>query len=87
MKTTWLAAAMTASALFFANPAQAAVEGPWCAILVFDDWVTEKCDMMTFEQCRAETMSMGGNHCSQNPRYHAAIKDADSKRRRVRPLR
>ena len=86
MKALWLLAALAALAIGSSQPAQA-VEGPWCAhIGIGDDSMIEKCDMMTFEQCRTETMSMGSNHCAPNPRYHAA-KAAAPKPRKAKKQR
>ncbi len=83
MKALWLTAALGAVAIWiYPLPVKAAAEGPWCAFIgIGEDSMIEKCDMMTFEQCRAETMSMGANHCAPNPRYQA--KASEPKRRKA----
>ncbi len=86
MKPIWFAGMLVALALGTTS-AKAAVEGPWCAhIGIGEDSMIEKCDMMTFEQCREETMSMGANHCAPNPRYYAA-KPSEPKRRSAKKPR
>ena len=87
MKAIWLAAALGAIATCASPlPTSAATEGPWCAhIGIGEDSMIEKCDMMTFEQCRVETMSMGANHCAPNPRYQA--KTSEPKRRKAQKPR
>ena len=87
MKAIWLAVALGATAVWaFPYPAKAAPEGPWCAhIGIGEDSMIEKCDMMTFEQCRAEIAGMGSNHCAPNPRYQA--RTSEPKRRKVQKQR
>ena len=87
MKATWIAAGLMAAAVWNAPyPAKAAVEGPWCAFIgIGEDSMIEKCDIMSFEQCRAEIAGMGSNHCSPNPRYQA--KASEPKRRKVQRSR
>jgi hypothetical protein len=85
MKAIWVA---LAAAMIWTcpSPAKAAAEGPWCAFIgIGHDSMIEKCDMMSFEQCRAEIAGMGSNHCAPNPRYRA--KSSELKRRKAQKSR
>jgi len=85
MKAIWIA--LAAVAIWACPyPAKAAVEGPWCAMIgIGEDSMIEKCDMMSFEQCRTEIAGMGSNHCTPNPRYQA--KASEPKRRKAQKPR
>jgi hypothetical protein len=55
------------------DAAMAQREGPWCAnIGIGDDSYIERCDMLSYEMCRAEIFAQGGAYCTQNPRYKPA---------------
>jgi hypothetical protein len=87
MKQASVLAALVAAAMFAVpRPAAAQVDGPWCAVIVDEDSVFEKCDMRTLDQCRSEILSMGSSYCSPNPYYYAA-KRAEPKRGKTRPQR
>ena len=47
-----------------------AVEGPWCAYeLMGGDAYSSRCDLPTYEACRAWINASSGTWCTQNPRY------------------
>jgi hypothetical protein len=65
------------------TPAQAQREGPWCAYVgIGDDSYVERCDMLSYEMCRAEIFAQGGAYCTQNPRYKPAAKKQQRKTKR-----
>ena len=50
----------------------AAYEGPWCFHESQGrDGVISRCDMRTYEMCRAEMSARGGTYCTENPYYWA----------------
>lgn len=67
-------------------PAHAQREGPWCAhVGIGDDSYIERCDMLSYDMCRAEIFAQGGAYCTQNPRYKAnASATAKTKRKAKR---
>ena len=66
------------------QPGKAAYEGPWCAhVLIGEGSVAERCDMRSFEMCRAEIMGQGASHCTQNPRYRPAASAERGKKQRL----
>ena len=67
-------------------PAHAQREGPWCAhVGIGDDSYIERCDMLSYDMCRAEIFAQGGAYCTQNPRYKAnASAPAKTKRKAKR---
>ena len=83
MRMTAFAVAATA-VLAMTQPAKAIYEGPWCAhVLIGEGSVAERCDMRSFEMCRAEIMGQGASHCTQNPRYRAAAEPQRRKKQRL----
>jgi hypothetical protein len=79
--TVLLLIAMTA----VPDPAQAQREGPWCAnIGIGDDSYIERCDMLSYEMCRAEIFAEGGAYCTQNPRYKPATPSKQQRKARKR---
>jgi hypothetical protein len=85
-QASMLAALVAAATLASFEPAAAQADGPWCAVIVDEDSVFEKCDMRTLEQCRTEILSMGSSYCSPNPYYYAARR-AEPKRGKTRQQR
>lgn len=59
------------SAVCFSDWAQSAqIEGPWCMHQSFGRaGVFSKCDLPSYEACRAEMRSMGASYCTENPYY------------------
>jgi hypothetical protein len=56
--------------LLSADTGHAAVEGPWCAVVMIDDdAVSETCHFQTFEACRATILSGNRGMCNNNPRW------------------
>lgn len=52
------------------QPGEARYEGPWCAHRSLGmGFYENKCDINTYEACRAEIFSMPGAYCTQNPWY------------------
>ncbi len=50
------------------EPSVARVEGPWCFHMSMGrSGLVSKCDMPSYEACRAEMRSLGGTYCTQNP--------------------
>jgi hypothetical protein len=85
MKVVMLAGAVAALALV-GGPSQAATyEGPWCAhVSIGEGDIAAKCDMRSFEMCRAEIQSMGGpSYCSPNP-YYRGPAAGDTRRQKPR---
>ena len=83
MRMTVLALAATAI-VASTQPGNAIYEGPWCAhVLIGEGSVAERCDMRSFEMCRAEIMGQGASHCTQNPRYHATAEPQRRKKQRL----
>jgi len=74
MRIVLFAAAVTVSILFSGHASQAYYpayyEGPWCAVesLGFSS-VKENCSMLSFEQCRLETIAGNRGYCTPNPRW------------------
>jgi hypothetical protein len=71
---TSIAGSLIAGTLIAGSPVGSvparAVEGPWCAFesTGFDAFPT-RCDLPSFEACRAWTQGMSGTWCTQNPRF------------------
>jgi hypothetical protein len=59
--------ALLGTTTLFSIGTTTAREYPWCA---FYGPSTRNCGFVTFEQCRATIMGVGG-HCGQNPLYVA----------------
>ncbi len=77
---------VTLALLGLGSPGQA-VEGPWCAFeSTGHDAFTTRCDLPSFEACRAWTQGMAGTWCSQNPRFAPAsrVPRASTQRPRTR---
>lgn len=75
MRIVLFAVAVTAPILFSGSASQAFYqayyyEGPWCAVesLGFST-VKENCSMLSFEQCRLETIAGNRGYCTPNPRW------------------
>ncbi len=69
MKALWLLAAL--AALFFGGTQTSfAYEGPWCLHMSMGrGGLISKCDMPSYEACRAEMRGLGSTYCTQNPYY------------------
>jgi hypothetical protein len=64
--------AVAALGLWMADPptANAQPEGPWCMHMVVGrDDVVKRCDLPSYEACRAEMNGLPGTSCTQNPYY------------------
>jgi hypothetical protein len=62
--------AMVAFAVLGAEPSFARVEGPWCLHTSLGrDAFIGKCDLPSYEACRAERGNLGSTYCTQNPYY------------------
>lgn len=70
MRLPLLLAAVAVASLGSVQPGAAAYQGPWCAHrLLGGGFVENNCQMMTYEQCRANIFATGGAWCTQNPWY------------------
>jgi hypothetical protein len=49
------------------------------------DTVIARCDMASYEMCRAEMRSMGGSYCTQNPHYFAQARAEPKRRAKGKP--
>jgi hypothetical protein len=79
------ALAVIAIALSAAEPA-AAYEGPWCMhMTIARDSVVARCDMRSYEMCRAEMRAMGGTYCTQNPYYRGPAQATSKRRAKSKP--
>lgn len=84
-KTTLLLGAVAAFALAEAKPVQA-YEGPWCAYMSTGfDFYTSRCDLPTYEACRAEIQATPGTWCTQNPRYRGPVGGPSRSNRKPQP--
>ena len=73
MRIPFLAGALALVSLLGATPGFAVYEGPWCMHMsVGPDSVISRCDMRSYEMCRAEMGGLGGTYCTENPYYFAA---------------
>jgi hypothetical protein len=72
--------ALALAALADTRPSQA-VDGPWCAYEQSKEGVPNRCDLMSYEACRAWIRGSPGTWCTQNPHYRAAEKSARRKTR------
>ena len=69
-KPVMLALAGAAIWMATGSPAAARYEGPWCMHMTIGrDTVISRCDMRSYEACRAEMFGIGGSYCTQNPYY------------------
>jgi hypothetical protein len=76
---------LLAGLLLAPAPAEAQVEGPWCAhIGIGDDSYIERCDMLSYEMCRTEIFAQGGAFCTQNPRYRTPATAPAKKQRKTK---
>ena len=67
MKRTLFAATLLFAG---AQPSFAVIDGPWCMHMTLGrGTVINRCDMPSYEACRAEMRAMGGTYCTQNPYY------------------
>jgi Protein of unknown function (DUF3551) len=83
MRIAFLVAATAAAMLFDLRPVQAYYgNGPWCAVqnLGFGT-VTQNCSMLTFEQCRLETIAGNRGFCIPNPYWAGVYRFAEPARR------
>ena len=73
MRTLLLTIGLVAAASVFGTERSHAVyEGPWC----FHEslgrgGLISRCDMRSYEMCRAEMSARGGTYCTENPYYWA----------------
>jgi hypothetical protein len=74
MRTVLMAGLVAAASLAGLMPSSAGVlyEGPWCFHESQGrDGVVSRCDMRSYEMCRAEMSARGGTYCTENPYYWA----------------
>jgi hypothetical protein len=84
MRNTLTAGALALPMLIGAQPAQAYYDGPWCAYERGGKGViSSRCDLQTYEACRAWMNASPGTWCTQNPRYQVAEKSPRRKARRI----
>ena len=71
MKTGLFAtAALALLALSSAQPASAYFEGPWCAYeRIGKGSISSRCDLRSYEACRAVIAATPGTWCTQNPHF------------------
>ena len=70
MKWIWTAAAVAGLWLGGTQASSAQVEGPWCLHMTLGrGYVSSKCDMPSYEACRAGMRGLGGTYCTQNPYF------------------
>ena len=87
-KLAMLLGAVAVSWMFGIEPSFARVEGPWCFHMsVGRGSVVSKCDMPSYEACRAEMRSLGGTYCTQNPYYWWHAKSEPPRKRAKRTSR
>ena len=71
-----MAGAMTVALLAGTDVSSARYEGPWCMHMsVGRGDVISRCDMRSYEMCRAEMGGLGGTYCTQNPWYRASAEE------------
>jgi hypothetical protein len=89
MRIPVIGSGLVTAALLLTSPQAAyAYEGPWCMhMTVARDTVVARCDMRSYEMCRAEMRSMGGSYCTQNPYYHAQARGEPKRRAKSKPKR
>ena len=70
MRIMLMAGALVVISLLGTQPSAARYEGPWCVHESFGRAGEHvRCDMRSYEMCRAEMSGRGGTSCTQNPRY------------------
>ena len=82
---------LAAGGVMLAAPAHAQrprYEGPWCMHMTAGrGTVISRCDMRSYEMCRAEMGGLGGSYCTQNPYYRGPVQGQWGERRSERPTR
>jgi hypothetical protein len=79
---------VAAASLLGTEPSLARVEGPWCFHMSMGrGGVISRCDMPSYEACRAEQRSLGGTYCTQNPYYWWHAKGEPPRKRTARKHR
>ncbi len=70
MRKIAAATALLLAALATGGSAEARYEGPWCVHThIGADFIESRCDMRSYEMCRAEMWGLSSSHCSPNPFY------------------
>ena len=65
-----LAGALVVTSLLAMTDGFARYEGPWCmGMSMGQGGMISRCDMRSYEMCRAEMGGLGGTYCTQNPYY------------------
>ena len=74
MQTIKLTIGLLVFATFIAtSPGEARYDGAWCAYRsIGNGTYSSRCDLRTFEACRAWLHAQPGSWCTQNPHYQAA---------------
>lgn len=80
-----LAGMVAATVLLDPQPSLARYEGPWCMHTSMGrGGVISRCDMRSYEMCRAEMGGLGGTYCTQNPWYQASAAEQPPRRRKAK---
>lgn len=86
MRMMVMAGALAVASVLGAKPVLAIEEGPWCLHMALGmDSVGSRCDMRSYEMCRAAMGGLGGTYCTQNPYYHAAAAQPRPRKTQQRP--
>ena len=82
LKITLAIGALALATLVDARPGHALVEGAWCAFETAGrGTISSRCDLPTYQACRAWMNASPGTWCTENPHYRVADNPA---RRRSR---
>ncbi len=81
-KITLAIGALALGTLIGVQPGHAYYEGAWCAYeKAGRGAISSRCDLPTYEACRAWMNASSGTWCTENPRYRVAEKPARRKAR------
>jgi len=84
-KITLTIGAMAMAALIDTQPGHASVEGPWCAFEKMGlGSVSSRCDLPSYQACRAWMNASPGTWCTENPHYRVTDKPARRKTKHTR---
>ena len=85
MKQLALLAALAAASWIGTEAKAAQIEGPWCMHQSLGRaGLISKCDLPSYEACRAEMRAMGGTYCTQNPWYAWNVRQEPPRRAKRR---
>ena len=84
-KITLAIGALALAMLIDAQPSQAYYEGAWCGYTKAGRGTYgSRCDLMTYEACRAWINAQAGSYCTENPRYRVVEKPVKRKAKLAR---